>query len=70
MIFTGEGVNYFILCSQIAAIKLEARGMKHSRGSVTAHCKRVYGLKGNRDKILAALVELQEKMLEAKRTEG
>ena len=65
---TPHGVNYFLLCSQIAAIKLEARGMRHSSGrSVTAHCKRQYGLKGNRDKVLTALEAKREEMLEEKR---
>ena len=68
MTFTGKGVDYFILCSQISAIKLEALGMRHSSGrSVTAHCKRVYGLKGNRDKVLAALEAKREEMLEERR---
>ena len=68
MIFTGQGVDYFILCSQISAIKLEARGLRHSSGrSVTAHVKRIYGLKGNRDKVLAQMEAAREKMLEERR---
>jgi len=68
MTFTGKGVDYYILCSQISAIKLEARGMRHSSGrSVTAHVKRIYGLKGSRDKVLAQLEALREEMLEERR---
>ena len=71
MTFTGKGVDYFILCSQISAVKLEARGMRHSSGrSVTAHCKRIYGLKGSRDKVLAQLEALREQMLEERRRAG
>jgi hypothetical protein len=70
MTFTGKGVDYFILCSQIGAIKLEALGMRHSSGrSVTAHCKRIYGLKGSREKVLAAMEAKREEMLEERRRE-
>lgn len=53
---TPEGIRMYFLLAWRGAIRLEAVGMKHSSGrSVTAHVKRVLGIKGNRDKVLAEL---------------
>lgn len=51
-------ITVFQLLQWKYAIKLEAKGMRHSRGSVTAHAKRYLGVKGNRDKVLARIQEL------------
>jgi hypothetical protein len=67
VIDTPEGIAFFTLCSQIGAAKLELRGLKHSSGrSVIAHCKRVYGLKGNRVSIVAQLEARREAILAAR----
>ena len=53
---TPEGIKMYYLLAWRGAIKLEALGVKHSSGrSVTAHVKKVLGIKGNRDKVLAEL---------------
>lgn len=61
---TPQGIELFHLASQKAALKLEMLGLKHSRGSVSAHLKRTHGWKGNKEKILAqleALIKQKEK---------
>ncbi len=45
------------------AIGLESKGLKHSRGSVTAHAKKVLGVKGNREKVLASVLAEIEKLM-------
>lgn len=62
-------IPFFTLLQWRAAIKLEAAGMKHSsRRSVTAHAKRLMGIKGDRTKVLAAVNEaiktIKDKMKE------
>ena len=42
-----------------ACIKLESKGMKHSRGSRLALAKRTYGFKGSYEKVLT---QIQDKM--------
>lgn len=37
------------------AMRLEAIGLKNSRGSVTAHVKKAMGFKGNREKVMKQL---------------
>lgn len=54
-----EGVPVFQLLQWKHAIRLEAKGLKHSSGrSVYAHAKRILGIKGNRDKVLAHIQSL------------
>jgi hypothetical protein len=52
IIDTPEGIQAFHMLAQYHALKLEIKGLKHSRGSVYAHIKRVYGLKGNKQRVL------------------
>ncbi len=53
---TPEGIQMYYLLAWRGAIRLEAKGLKHSSGrSVTAHVKKVLCIKGNRDKVLAEL---------------
>lgn len=58
-----ENITIYQLIQWKHAIRLEAKGMKHSSGrSVTAHAKRQLGIRGSREKVLAhveALVEYQ-----------
>jgi len=57
----GAGIPYFRLCVMRNAIKLEALGIRTVRHSVTNQCKKEFGLKGNRAKVLA---QLEEKIAE------
>lgn len=52
---SGGGVPVFQLLQWKHAIRLEALGMRHSRGSVTAHAKRALNIRGNRDKVQAEI---------------
>jgi hypothetical protein len=53
VIDTPEGINAYHLLAQRGALKLEIRGMHHSSGrSISAHLKRTYGFKGNKQSVL------------------
>ena len=52
-VITGQGVEIYRLLAIRAALKLEALGMKNSRGSVAQMVKIKYGFKGNASKVLA-----------------
>ncbi|AFC22550.1 hypothetical protein phi1422_0030 [Bdellovibrio phage phi1422] len=54
-VLTGDEITMRRLVTIKHAIKLEELGMKHSGGSVTARCKREFGFKGNRKKVLEQL---------------
>ena len=70
MITSPEGIHFFHFAAQLSAIKLEAVGLRFKGGrSVLAHCKRVYGLKGNRAKVIASMETIKEKMIEALKPE-
>jgi hypothetical protein len=60
----GKQIAFYQLCSVIGALKLEIRGLKHSRGSVYVVAKKRYGLKGNKERVLAQLETLKEKLIE------
>lgn len=49
------------MLAQKMALSLELKGMKHSRGSVYAHIKRTYGLRGNKQSVYTQFCELCEK---------
>lgn len=51
VILTGLAIEHFRLTSILSALRLEVRGIKHSRGSVCAAVKRQYGFKGNKAKV-------------------
>lgn len=51
----------FNMLAQKSALKLELAGLKHSRGSVYAHIKRTYGLRGNKQSVYTQFCELCEK---------
>ena len=53
--YMGFETRMFQTLAQRAALKLEMKGLKNSRGSVYAHIKRQYGFKGNKAKVLALL---------------
>ena len=48
-------VPMFQLLQWKYALKLEILGIRHSRGSVYAHVKRVLGLRGSKQRVLAQL---------------
>ena len=51
----------FNMIAQKQALKLEINGLKHSRGSVYAHIKKVYGLRGNKMSVYTQFCELVER---------
>jgi hypothetical protein len=57
---TPEGIELFHMKAQAYALRLEMIGLKHSRGSVYAHIKRTYGLRGSKQKVLDQLADLIE----------
>jgi len=64
MIFdTPEGIDYFVLCSRKAALKMEIIGLKRRGRSAYSICKSEYGLKGNKQAVfdqMEALVKAQQ----------
>jgi len=52
---TGKGIPLYRLMVMRSGVRLEAKGLRMSRQSMTAMAKRELGVKGNRDKVLAAL---------------
>ena len=51
----------FNMLAQKSALKLELQGLKMSRGSVYAHIKRTYGLRGNKQSVYTQFCELCER---------
>lgn len=51
----GEGVRFARLLALRGAVHLEGLGMKRRGRSATAIVKQEFGIKGNRDKVLAFL---------------
>lgn len=59
-IISGKNIGIFRLATLISGCKLEAKGLKMSRGvSCYAILKRELGLKGNRDKVIAQAEEIK-----------
>ena len=58
---THQGIKMFHMLSQRSALKLELVGLKHSKGSVYAHIKRTYGLRGSKQSVYTQFCELIEK---------
>lgn len=54
-VFTGEGVDYFRLCSIKHQLRMEKAGMKSSRGALRPRLADEFGLKprDNHDKYIA-----------------
>lgn len=46
-----KAVNLYHMRTQLAALKLEIAGIRHSRGSVYAHIKKAYGLRGTKQRV-------------------
>ncbi len=54
-VITGEDISLYQMIVQCSALKLEAKGMKRHGRSMLSIVKRQYGLKGNRDNIIAQM---------------
>lgn len=54
-------IELYHMMTQRSALKLEIAGLKMSRGSVYAHIKRTYGLRGNKQSVYTQFCELIEK---------
>ena len=73
MVLNSDQIEMFQLLRLRSALKLELLGMKHSQGSVYAYIKKVYGLKGNKQKVYdqfdAAIEELKQE-IQAERSQA
>jgi hypothetical protein len=58
MISDPGAIRKFHMLAQEKALKLEGLGIKFRGGSVLAHVKRTYGLKGNRQAVAIQLARL------------
>jgi hypothetical protein len=62
-VITGKrNIRIYHMLSQKYAMMLEEKGLKHSKGSVTAHVKRQYGFKGNRSSVIQQLQDLIDRV--------
>jgi hypothetical protein len=52
IIDTPEGIEWFRRRAMLGAMRLEALGMRNSRGSVTARVKREFGITGRRAEVI------------------
>lgn len=60
---TGPGIKLFRFLTRKEALKLEIKGIKMTRGkSAYSACKKVYGLKGNKQRVFDQMEELAEKI--------
>ena len=66
MFNTPEGINFYRMASLKGALKLECLGMKHSRGSAYATCKKLYNLKGNKQSVLTQMEALVKEAIAKK----
>lgn len=62
--FPRNSVDIHLFLTRRAALELECKGLRHSRGSVYALCKDVYGLKGNRESVLHQMNEIRAQLME------
>jgi hypothetical protein len=51
MLTNPDDIMRFHMKTQLSALRLELMGMRHSRGSVYAHIKKTYGLRGNKSSV-------------------
>lgn len=56
-----KDIKVYHMLSQKTALSLELKGLKMSKGSMYAHIKRTYGLRGNRQSVYTQFCELIEK---------
>jgi hypothetical protein len=70
IIDTDEGIDFFRLAQTKARLKLEIVGMKCRGPSAYSQAKEWYGLKGNRQRVLAQMEEMIQKALEDRRIQS
>lgn len=58
MIDKPKDIRRFHMLSQLHALRMEGAGIAFRGGSVLAHVKRTYGLRGNRQAVAIALAGL------------
>jgi hypothetical protein len=58
MIDKPKDIRRFHMLSQLHALRMEGAGIRFRGGSVLAHVKRTYGLRGNRQAVAIALAGL------------
>lgn len=61
--FPKSSIDVHMFLTRRAALELECKGLRHSRGSVYALCKRDYDLKGTRERVLAQMNEVRAELL-------
>ena len=69
-IVTGKGIDAFRLKAMQGRLKIEAAGMKFRGPSTLSMVKSEFGLKGNREKVMAQFDEIVEKELAKINGEG
>ena len=55
-----HNTRLFNMLAQKQALRLETLGLKHSKGSVYAHIKKTYHLRGNKQSVYTQFCELVE----------
>jgi len=60
IINTPDGIAFYQLCTRRGALRLEIPGMKRRGRTAYSLCKEIYGLKGNRQKVLEQMNDLIE----------
>lgn len=66
---TATPPEVFQFLARYGALKLEILGLRHSRGSVYALCKRVYALRGTKASVLAQMNVIKQKLLAGENNE-
>ncbi len=57
MLNTPSQIRWFHMRTQLAALKMEIFGMKHSKGSVYQHIKKTYNLTGTKLEVYGKFAE-------------
>jgi hypothetical protein len=58
MLTTPSQIRWFHMRTQLAALKMEIFGMKHSKGSVYQHIKKTYNLTGTKVEVYGRFAEM------------
>jgi hypothetical protein len=58
MITTPAGIHWFLMRTQLSALRLENMGLKHSKGNVYKHVKGVYHLTGSRVEVYKKFADM------------
>lgn len=63
---TGDDIQVFHLLQLKHAMRLEMKGMRHSRGSVFAYVKRTFNLKGNKQRVYDQFIAMHPMLEQTK----